>query len=146
MEVVPLSLSDHDCVGCVRKLNNRKYRAKTIKIRNYSNYNPTEFCKDINAENWHKLYLIQSVNEAWAFMEDLLMRNINKHAPIIEKRVKGRRNLQDETCNNPKKFWRAIKNIFPKSSSKQTSLDEGSTTDVKTVANKFCEFFFNYGF
>ena len=199
-KVVPLSLSDHDCVGCVRKLNNRKYTGKTIKIRNYSNYNSTEFCKDINAENWHKLYLIQSANEAWAFMEDMLMRNINKHAPIIEKWVKGRfcpwlspelknlmntrdklhrkarktntetdwiaykqlknrcnnavkqakyeyhRNLQDETCNNPKKFWRVIKNIFPKASSKQTSLDEDCTTDTKTVANKFCKFFSTMAF
>jgi len=44
-EVFPLSLSDHDCVGYIWKKNHQKYQPRTIRIRNYSKYDPKEFCK-----------------------------------------------------------------------------------------------------
>jgi hypothetical protein len=128
-------------------------------------------------------------------MKTNLIRIINKHAPIIQKRVKGRfcpwlsvelktlmnnrdklhrkarktntsfdwklytriknrcnnavkqakyqyhHNLQNESFNNPKKFWRAIRKVFPKNSMCQTSFHEDTTRNSKTIANNFCEFF-----
>ena len=35
-EVLPTSLSDHDIVCCLRKLNNMKLRQKTLACRNYA--------------------------------------------------------------------------------------------------------------
>ena len=37
--VIPAGLSDHDLIGCVRKMNNVKYQPKIIHCRNYNNYN-----------------------------------------------------------------------------------------------------------
>ena len=36
-DVMPLSLSDHDMIGCVRKLNHLKFKKQTIRCRNYRN-------------------------------------------------------------------------------------------------------------
>ena len=38
--VIPLSIGDHDMVGCVRKINAVKLKLRTIVCRNFSNYNP----------------------------------------------------------------------------------------------------------
>ena len=46
-KVLPLSLSDHDCVMCVRKINRRKMPFRTITCRDYSNYNHTVLARDI---------------------------------------------------------------------------------------------------
>ena len=191
-----LSLSDHDCIGCIRAHNCQKYQPKTIKIRNYSKYDPKEFCKEIREQDWDVIIQSKNVNSAWTSMKETLLRVINKHAPIIQKRVKGRycpwltpelktlmnnrdkfhrkarktmsendwnaykqaknhcnnavkqakykyhHNLQNEAYNNPKKFWRAIKNIFPKSRVQQMDIHENDVAaNSKTIANKFCEFF-----
>ena len=36
--VIPLGLSDHSMIGCVRKMNSLKCQARVIKCRNYSDY------------------------------------------------------------------------------------------------------------
>jgi len=38
--VIPTSYSDHDMIGCVRKINYVKFKHKTIKTRNMKNYVP----------------------------------------------------------------------------------------------------------
>ena len=48
VEVIPLGLSDHDMVGCVRKLNHHKFPPKLIKCRNYSRYNPNDMCSELS--------------------------------------------------------------------------------------------------
>ena len=35
-EVLPTSLSDHDMVCCLRRLNNMKFKQKTVEFRNYA--------------------------------------------------------------------------------------------------------------
>ena len=45
-KVLPLSLSDYDCVMCVRKINHRKIPFKTITYRDYSTYNHTVPARD----------------------------------------------------------------------------------------------------
>ena len=32
VDVLPLSLSDHDCVGCVRKINHQKFPSRQMVI------------------------------------------------------------------------------------------------------------------
>lgn len=45
----PFCLSDHDLVGCVRKTNNAKIKPRTIKCRNYSQYNPINLKRDLSS-------------------------------------------------------------------------------------------------
>ena len=90
-EVIPASISDHDMIGCVRKLNHSKYKPKQITCRNYTNYNPKEMCKDLNSEQlWEPLYSMTDVNQAWYFIKSILVSTFNKHAPIIDiRKLKG---------------------------------------------------------
>ena len=89
-EVIPMSIGDHDMICCVYKMNNGKFSAKTIHCRDYKNYNPNEMCNDIRNSNLHKIKDILSVNDAWILFRDTLTTIFQKHAPLIEKRVKGK--------------------------------------------------------
>lgn len=89
--VIPLSLSDHDCVVCVRKLNTRKYLFRTIECRDYSKYNHENLAADVESYDWRPFYEITNVNITWNYMKLALSTIIDRHAPLIKKRVKGRR-------------------------------------------------------
>ncbi|XP_057302789.1 uncharacterized protein LOC130636955 [Hydractinia symbiolongicarpus] len=90
-DVIPLSLSDHDCVLCVRKINHNKIPHRTIKCRNYAKDNHEDFQEDLRSRDWSRLYMITNVNAAWLYFKQILFPMLDKHAPIIEKRVKGKR-------------------------------------------------------
>lgn len=51
VNVVSTSLSDHDMICCIRKINAQKYPYRTIKCRNYANYNPTNLVNDVKNIN-----------------------------------------------------------------------------------------------
>ena len=91
VKVIPAGLSDHELIGCARKLNNVKFKPRIITCRNFAKYDPKLFCEDVNSANLEDVYSSNSVNEAWASFRDILQRCIDKHAPLISKKVKGRR-------------------------------------------------------
>ena len=88
-DVIPSDLSDHDMIACVRKLNNIKNLPKTVKCRNYKNYDAKKVCEELNDKNWNTLYNISDTNCAWNYLKNILRETIDLHAPIITKRVKG---------------------------------------------------------
>ena len=88
--VVPLSLSDHDCIACVRKVNNAKIPSREVTSRNYKDYDPHRFTLDLLSYDWQPLYTSTNVNDAWGYCERILQKTINRHAPLVKKRVKGR--------------------------------------------------------
>ena len=45
---------------------------------------------DLCRVDWDLLYKLENVNTTWKFISDNLRKNFKKHAPKIEKRVKGR--------------------------------------------------------
>ncbi|XP_057299399.1 uncharacterized protein LOC130630019 [Hydractinia symbiolongicarpus] len=90
-DVIPLSLSDHDCVLCVTKINHNKIPHRTIKCRNYAKYNHEDFQEDLRSRDWSRLYMMTNVNAAWLYFKQILFLILDKHAPTIEKRVKGKR-------------------------------------------------------
>lgn len=47
-------------------------------------------CEELRNINWEPLYLCTNVNTAWSFYKDKLTNIFNKHAPVFDKRVKGR--------------------------------------------------------
>ena len=53
-DVAALSLSDHDIIGCVRKLNHQQFSPRTITCRNYTNYNPNSMCEELLAHDMGK--------------------------------------------------------------------------------------------
>ena len=89
-EVVPIAFSDHDLIGCVRKLNHLKYASKVINCRNTKNYNKELMCDEICKQDWTPVYKSNDVNYAWAYMKDVILSCFNKIAPVIKKRVRGK--------------------------------------------------------
>ena len=86
-----LSLSDHDCFMCVRKINYQKMSFRTITLRDYFKYNHTVLGRDIENYDWNPVYTETNVNTALSYMEQGLTSIIDRHAPKITKRVKGRK-------------------------------------------------------
>ena len=88
--VIPAELSDHDMIGCSRKINNTKYKPRSIKCRNYKNYNPELAMQELRNSKWKDFYECDDVTTAWNFLRDGLLKTINTHAPLIDKRVSGK--------------------------------------------------------
>lgn len=90
VKTIPAGLSDHDMIGCVRKLHNHKFQPRTITCRNYANYDPISFCNDLRSNSLTPVFKSSCVNEAWSFLKAILKKCIDKHAPAIKKRIKGK--------------------------------------------------------
>ena len=154
-------------VGCVRKVNHSKFVPRTIRCRDYSNYDPETLKQQLKDADWSAVYGTTNLNDSIQTFNDILERIFNNNAPNIEKKVKGRpcpwlnksikskmnerdkilrkarkTNLENDwllykklrnRCNNllrqakskyhqdqlnenklnPKRFWDALKKIFP---------------------------------
>lgn len=90
VDVIATSLSDHDMVACARKLNSQKYQPRTIKCRNYVNYEPNNLNEDISKIDWQPVYHSTNVSTALEYFNRSVKSVFDEHAPIIEKRVKGK--------------------------------------------------------
>ena len=90
VKVVKSALSDHDMTAFVRKLNSLKFKPRTIKCRNYSKYCPTRFNEDLSSVSWDNLSECQDVDNAWLNFKTCFLHVADKHAPQIEKQVRGR--------------------------------------------------------
>ena len=89
-DVIPTSISNHDMVGYVRKMNHQKHEGRTIRCRNFTNYNHVTMAEELQNTNWNELYSCISVHDAWKIIKAKLSEVFDRHAPMIEKRVKGR--------------------------------------------------------
>jgi exonuclease III len=192
------TLSDHDVISVKRKVNNVKWMDITIQCRDYSKYNHEIVKDEISAVVWDEVLQTNDTNTAWIMLKNILSNTIDKHAPQIHKRVKGKRspwinrdlkkemnkrdafhrrfrkskaendhaiykqqrnrtnilirkakrnynkNLLRESAKNSKKFWSAIKTIFPaKGKSPIAKSDNKSYSKPSVIASKFCSYFTN---
>ena len=83
-------LSDHDMLISVRKINNLKEQPRVIKCRNYAKYDPTIFCSDLKEVPWDTVLSLTNVDEAWSLWKYNFTAECDKHAPLIDKKVRGR--------------------------------------------------------
>ena len=88
--VIPAGLSDHDMIGCVRKMHKFKQNPKTITCRNYAKYNTDTINKELINNDWENVYASVDANIAWQHMNNILSKTIDHHAPFISKRVKNK--------------------------------------------------------
>ena len=87
--VIGNSLSDHDLVGVVRKMNYKKYAPKIIRTRNFSKYDVNIFKRDLSNAPWGDINSFHGVNAAWDYFKNLFSDIVNKNAPIIKKNIRG---------------------------------------------------------
>ncbi|XP_057305259.1 uncharacterized protein LOC130642190 [Hydractinia symbiolongicarpus] len=192
-DVFPTSLSDHDMVGGIRRIHNIKHPMRTLKCRNYTNYVPENLFYDVSEIAWRPVYDASDVNSAVTYFNSKLRDSFDKHAPLIEKRVKSRpckwltskiksqmnnrdklhrkarksgkredakkykkirnscnnnivkakanhqRDLINENLSNPRKFWNAIKSVFPSKPKKVCQMSKDS--ESRSKVNNFSKFF-----
>ena len=63
---------------------------RQITCRNHRNYHQEKLKEDLRNSDWLRLLNCIDVNEAWGYMKNILSGVLNKHAPIIQRRVKGK--------------------------------------------------------
>ena len=89
--VVATSLSDHDFVYCCRKINSFKYSYRTIKCRDYRTYNSANLRNDVKSIDWLPVYNnVSDPNKAADYLSTELKNTFDRHAPLVDKRVKGK--------------------------------------------------------
>ena len=84
-----MSISDHDMIGRVYKINNIKFNGRTIRCSDCKNYNPEHPQKDIPESNLSHTGNIKSANDALLFFKSTLIEIFQKHAPEFDKKVRG---------------------------------------------------------
>ena len=86
--IIPLGISDHNLIGCIRKINSRKYKRKIINTRNYRAYNKEEMLSDLGRVDWDLLYKQDNVNTAWKFISNNLRKIFEKFLRSIHQKFK----------------------------------------------------------
>ena len=89
--VIPTGLSDHDLIACARKANNIKYESETIRYRDYKNYDVNVINNELLNINWDGVYNSNSLNQGLNVIKSILKDTIDRHAPFLTKRVKGKK-------------------------------------------------------
>ena len=81
-EELPISISDHDMIGCVYKI---KFNGRIIRCREYRNYKPEQLQKYIRESNLSQLENIKTANNASLFFKSTLIDIFQKNAPNLTK-------------------------------------------------------------
>ena len=82
--VIISSLSDHNMIGAVRKINHLKHSSRTTKCRNYAKYDHQKFRNDVSEIYWSIVYSSSDVNVEVSHFNSKLREPIDNHAPFIE--------------------------------------------------------------
>ena len=72
-DVFPLSIGDHDMIGCVRKINSTKFKPRTVTCRDYKSYNQRQMNNELKLIDWSYVYNNSNVNSAWIYMKTIMM-------------------------------------------------------------------------
>ena len=90
--VIPLFIGDHDMVGCLHKINCKKFVPCSIICRDYSKYDPESFCIDIKNSNINLPDQLKNVNKPWGPLYAILLDIFNMHVPAKKRKLKLRAN------------------------------------------------------
>ena len=81
-DVITTSFSDHEMIGAIRKKCQHKYQPKTIRSRNFRNYNKENVKIEIGNINFDPLFSYTESTDALNFLKELLVNVANIHAPF----------------------------------------------------------------
>ena len=91
VSVPNIGLSDHLPVAIVRK-HNGSYGSqnthKTIQYRSYKTFDHESFRQDLQNVPWHVMDIMDEVDDKLFVWNKLYMDIVDKHAPLIKRRVK----------------------------------------------------------
>ena len=84
------SLSDHNLTGVIIKKNCQHFNSRKIYTRNHAKYNEANFKDDLKNAPWRQVIVEKDIDIAWNKFKQILKDTVDKHVPIMEKRIKGR--------------------------------------------------------
>ena len=83
-DVITTNFSDHEMIGAIRKKCQHKYQPKTIRSRNFRNYNKENVKIEIGNINFDLLFAYTNPTDAWNFLKELLV-NVANNCAICNK-------------------------------------------------------------
>ena len=89
--VIHVSISDHSLVYMIRKAHYIRGGPRTIDARTMKNFNRELFLSDLELNHWDSIYCSQDPNEMFDVWKKMLMKTINKHAPLRFRRIRNRK-------------------------------------------------------
>ena len=80
-------------VGCLHKINCKKFVSRSIIWRDYIKYDQESLCIDIKNSNINLTDQFENVSKTWGHFYATLLNIFNKQAPIIKTKVRGKPSL-----------------------------------------------------
>ena len=71
-------------------MHNIKYQPKTIRCRNYRNYDVDSINNDLLNKDWNPIYQTTSPNTALKYFMSIIQETLNQYAPFVTKQIKGK--------------------------------------------------------
>ena len=104
-QVISFGSSDHDAVSFIRLSKEPSAPARTIRKRNYKNFNAELFVQDIAKVNFSSVYACLDVDDAAVLLTNLIVSVLNVHAPwiVFQQRKHFQPWITTETSNLMKK-------------------------------------------
>ena len=79
-------------IYCIRKHNWQRPPSQIKTFRNYANYNPAHFCQDLKGKRLNTSIpsgFVTNVDQLWHDFKSAFVSVADRHAPIIQRRVRG---------------------------------------------------------
>ena len=76
--------------GMVRRMHVEKFKTRNILTRDYSKYDKEAFQHELQSIDWMDVLLAGEINSSWNLFKRNLTAVVDRHAPFVEKRVRGR--------------------------------------------------------
>ena len=64
-----------------------------IETRTMKNFNSENFLRDLEQRQWDNVYCSDDPNEMWVIWKSMLMKTVDKHAPLRSRRISSRKSL-----------------------------------------------------
>ena len=87
------SFNDHDLVGIVRKVHMKKCLPRKIFVHDHRKYDIDSFKNELRNTPWENCLAEPDVNTAWNLFKYYLTNAVDNHAPLIERKVRGKKTL-----------------------------------------------------
>jgi hypothetical protein len=87
--VIHLGISDHSLIFAVRNFFTPKSRKNVRYVRNFKNFNATDFLNDLSQMPWENVAQYENPNSCRQLWKSFYLQILNRHAPFRCMRIRG---------------------------------------------------------
>ena len=92
LNVVPISISDHDLVYATLKLKKELQKPVYVNVRSFRQYNSNSFLQDMSYAPWSVINVFDDIDDKLNAFNLILNNILDLHAPIKRVKVRSRHN------------------------------------------------------